>query len=140
DLELNTWIAHDSEGEKTGQGRVYDQRGGGALQAAPADVALVRARGLAEAVAIAREHAAVYGLRPGTAGRDLDAGARHGRESGGNRDHFEYEREDDRDGTADGRVCARGAAGVVAHGSDGRESAEDGDCESGAAGGTIEKW
>ncbi len=58
----------------------------------------------------------------------------------GNRDHFEYARKDDRDGTADGRVCARGAAGVVADGADGREDAEDGDCESGAAGGEIEKW
>jgi len=42
--------------------------------------------------------------------------------------------------TADGRVCARGSTRVVADGADGRESAEDGDCESGAAGGEIEKW
>src|SRR2546429_7043257 len=45
---------HANNSEKTGQGRIHDQLRRGALQAASANPALVRARGAAEAVALAR--------------------------------------------------------------------------------------
>src|SRR5467141_2461577 len=102
--------------EKTGQSRIHDQRGGGALQASSADAAAVRARGAAEAVAFAGKHAVVYGFRSGTAGRDPDAGAGHGREPGGHRNYPEHAREDDRNGAPDGRVRASGATGIVTGG------------------------
>src|SRR5207249_1403137 len=88
----------------------------GALQAASANPALVRARGAAEAVALARKYAALHGCGFGTVGSDPDAGARHGREPGRNRNYFEYAREDDRDGKTDGRVRTSRTAGVVGHG------------------------
>src|SRR5260370_13797022 len=117
-FENRTW-EFDSDGrarEKTGQGGLHDQRGGGVVQAAPADATAVRARGAAEAVAFAGEHAAVHGFGPRAAGCDCDAGAGYGREPGGHRNYFEHAREDDRDGAADGGVRASGAAGVVAGG------------------------
>src|SRR5437762_14366316 len=50
---------HANNSEKTGQGRIHDQLRRGALQAASANPALVRARGAAEAVALARKYAAL---------------------------------------------------------------------------------
>src|SRR5712691_6707484 len=125
--------------EKTGQGGLHDQRGCGALQAAPADAAAVRAGRAAEAVAFAGKHAAVYGFRSGAAGCNSDAGARHGRELGGNRDYPEHAREDDRDGAADGGVRSSGAAGIVASGGVAYpgESAAARDCASDAAIGAV---
>src|SRR5260370_7338131 len=86
------------------------------MQAASADAAAGRARGAAQAVAFAGEHAAIYGFRSGTAGRDPDAGAGYGREPGGHRNYSEHAREDDRNGAANGRVRASGATGIVAGG------------------------
>src|SRR5256884_6949819 len=84
---------HANNSEKTGQGRIHDQLRRGALQAASANPALVRARGAAEAVALARKYAALHGCGFGTVGSDPDAGARHGREPGRNRNYFEYARD-----------------------------------------------
>src|SRR5438045_2599834 len=105
-----------SASEKTGQGGLHDQRGGGAVQAASADLAAVRARGAAEAVTLAGEHAAVHGSGSGTAGCDLNPGAGYGCKPGGNRNYSEHAREDDRDGAPDGGVRASGATGIVARG------------------------
>src|SRR6266699_2890722 len=132
---------HANNSEKTGQGGIHDQLRRGALQAASANAALVRARGAAEAVALARKYASLYGCGFGTAGGDPDAGARHGREPGRHRNHFEYAREDDRDGKADGRVRTSGPAGVVARGGKlpARAGAAACDCESDSEGGEVGK-
>src|SRR5260370_18153419 len=102
--------------EKTGQGGLHDEGGGGVVQAAPADAAALRARGAVEAVAFAGEHAVVHGFGPRAAGCDSDAGAGYGREPGGHRDYFEHARKSDRDGGADGGGGASGATGGVASG------------------------
>src|SRR5260370_23403529 len=115
-FENRTW-EFDSDGrarEKTGQGGLHDQRGGGVVQAAPADATALRARGAVEAVAFAGEHAAVHGFGPRAAGCDSDAGAGYGREPGGHRNYFEHAREDDREGAADCLILSSGAAGIFA--------------------------
>src|SRR3974390_293770 len=109
-------FSYAAESEKTSQSGIHDQRGCGVVSTAPANIALVRARGTTEAVPVAGKHPALHGLGSRATGSDSHAGARHGRESGGDRDHLEYAGEDDRDGTADGRGRAEGAAGIVAHG------------------------
>src|SRR5207245_10294463 len=81
--------------EKTGQGRLHDQRRGGTLQAASADASALRTCGPAEAVALPGQYAAVHGFGSGAAGSHLDPGAGHGCKPGGNRNHFEHAREDD---------------------------------------------
>ena len=59
----------------------------------PQTLRLYERVGLAEAFALARQHAALHGLRPGTPRSDPDADARNGRQPRGNRNHSEHARE-----------------------------------------------
>src|SRR3984885_13046211 len=83
---------HGSASQEKSEGRLHDQRGGGAVQAASADVAPVRARGIADAFAFAGKYAAVYGSGPGAARGDSEFDARAGCEPGGNRNYSEHAR------------------------------------------------
>src|SRR2546429_8636737 len=73
--------------------------------------------------------------------RSPDAGARHGREPGRNRNYFEYAREDDRDGKTDGRVRTSRTAGVVARGGElpAREGPAACDCAGDSEGDEVGK-
>src|SRR5216683_194557 len=98
--------SNDARKSKTKKGprRIHDFSGGGTIQTASANVAPLRARGTAQAIAVRWQHAALHGRRPGTTGSDSDTDPRNGRQPRGNRNHFEHARENGGNAAPDGSV------------------------------------